>query len=108
MNIEVKFDSLGGGYSNVAMAYLGAPSQAKVTLGFKPKKLYFNDRYSTYTHSVLYDEDVSTTTYQEYNPNPSTSTIGPTSGLLASIDDDGFTFGTLWSGMGYVGYMAVG
>ena len=74
---------------------MGVPSQ-KVTIGFKPKQLFVQLRYNgsqQWDEKCLYDETVSTTTYTEYvNATANTRTIGTSSALIYSIDDDGFTF----------------
>ena len=83
-----------GGY-NYKQEYVGVPTR-KITVGFKPKQLFVQLRYNgsqQWDEKCLYDETVSTTTYQEYaNATVRTATMGDNNALIYSIDADGFTF----------------
>lgn len=95
----------GGGGSENWDVYctLNETSQKTFDLGFKPKKLYVSFGYTNNAAPVcLYDEDVSTTTYQRYYSGAvATQQLGAVVGLQ-SIDASGFTIN---SGTGNPKYM---
>ena len=114
--IKQDYGSIGGG--NYKFEFLGTPSQAKVTLGFKPKQLFIQNRYNgtqQWDEKNFYDETVSKTQIQYINGSTSSMlTIGDNnSSVLWSIDNDGFTLGVGGSGANIsncynVAYLAIG
>lgn len=117
MKAQVDFDSLGRA-SQYKFEFLGTPSQAKVTLGFKPKQLFIQDRYNgsqQWDEKNFYDETVSTTHVKYYDGSTSSMVeIGNNNtSVLWSIDNDGFTLGVGGSGQSIsnfynVAYLAIG
>lgn len=91
-----------GGDSQYKFEYIGTPSQAKITLGFKPKQLFLQTRYSgsqQWDEKIFYDENVSKTQVRRIeNTTDATIDIGTSGSGIYSIDDDGFTMG--WGGSG--------
>ncbi len=89
-----------------------------MTLGFKPKQLFIQDRYNgsqQWDEKNFYDETVSRT-YVDYYDGATKSTMeigNNNSSLLWRIDNDGFTLGIGAEGRNIsslynVAYLAIG
>lgn len=104
--------AMGSGSSEPQGVYVTGASitQAKQTLGFKPKYLLAAWKYSAgYTRVFVYDETVSTTSFKiMYNGTTlSDHNLGTNDGgMIYSIDDDGFTIDSYWSSCSQMCYYA--
>ena len=86
----------GGGGDTVDFENVGSVSAyQKFTLGYKPKQIMAVFRATNYNCAIVYDENVSTSSYKLFYSNSTYTTSLPNTSDqgIKSVDNDGFTWG---------------